>query len=59
MKNYCCQVFSISGKVLETFYEDYLEAARECTKASDHATQAFVFHYSDMKNPICAARVIK
>jgi len=56
MKDYCCQIFSVSGRVLEVFYEDYFEAVRKCTAAG---TKAFVFHYPDMKNPICVARIIK
>ena len=58
---YCCQIFSVSGRILETFHEDYLEAVRKCTYRGDNdgVIKSFVFHYPDMKNPICAARVIK
>jgi hypothetical protein len=55
-KNYCCQIFSVSGRILEIFYEDYLEAVRECTAAG---TKAFVFRYPDMETPIASARIVK
>lgn len=61
MKDYCCQIFSSSGRILEIFYEDYLEAVREATKSvhEQDAKQAYVFRYPDMDNPIGSARIIK
>lgn len=57
---YCCQIHSASGRVLEIFHNDFLEAVRECTYAEKQgATLAMVFHYPDMDNPICVARSIK
>lgn len=58
LNEYCCQIFSTSGRILETFHKDYLEAVRKCTMAPNAIT-AFVFHYPDMENPICVARIIK
>lgn len=58
MSPYCCQIISVSGRVLEIFYEDFLEAVRECTYA-DFAVQAQVFKYPNMKDPICVARSMK
>ncbi|HEY5268667.1 MAG TPA: hypothetical protein VII94_06135 [Candidatus Saccharimonadales bacterium] len=59
-KEYCCQVFSITGKILETFHENFLEAVRKCTArgANDGIIKASVFHYPDMENPICMARIV-
>lgn len=60
MKDYCCQIVSTSGRVLEIFFEDYLEAIREATKSvhEKHATQAQVFRYPDMDHPIGSSRII-
>lgn len=60
MNDYCCQVVSISGRILETFHEDYLEAIKKATMMvhERQATQGLVFRYPDMKNPIGAARII-
>ena len=55
-KDYCCQIFSVSGRILEAFYEDYFEAVQKCMAAD---AKAFVFKYPDMKNPICSARIIR
>ena len=59
-KEYCCQVLSVSGRILETFHEDFLEAVRKCTARSnnDGIVKSFVFHYPDMENPICVARIV-
>jgi hypothetical protein len=61
MKEYVCQINSVSGRILEIFFEDYLDAVRTCTEsiAKDQATQAVVFHYPNMTNIICSARIIK
>lgn len=60
MKDYCCQVVSVSGRILETFHEDYLEAIRKATQMvhDRQAKQGLVFRYPDMTNPIGAARII-
>ena len=54
MKDYCCQIISVSGRVLETFYEDMSEAINKCDTAlkTGHAVRAQVFKYPDMDNPI-------
>lgn len=61
MKDYCCQIMSVSGRVLEIFYEDYLEAVRRATKSvyDGVATQAQVFKYPDMENPVAASRIAR
>lgn len=58
MRSYVCQIFSNSGRVLETFFEDYFDAVIKCMNAS-HCQETQVFKYPNMKEPICAARTIK
>lgn len=60
MNDYCCQVVSVSGRILETFHEDYLEAIKKATKMvhERQAKQALVFRYPDMTNPIGASRIV-
>lgn len=61
MKDYCCQISSASGRILELFFEEYLEAMVWATKSVSEqgALRAEVFRYPDMTNPIGASRVIK
>jgi hypothetical protein len=61
MKDYCCQIYSSSGRILEIFHEDFLVAMREATKSvhEQGAKRAYVFRYPDMTNPIGASRTIK
>jgi hypothetical protein len=61
MKDYCCQIISTSGRVLEKFYEDFFDAVRECTSAAQggNAVKSQVFRYPDMNTPICVARLVK
>lgn len=61
MKDYCCQIVSSTGRMLEIFYEDYLEAIKQAIKSvhEQEAKRALVFKYPDMTNPIGAARIIK
>jgi len=60
MKDYCCQIQSVSGRILEIFFEDYLEAVREATKRvhERQAKAARVFRYPDMEHPIGSSRII-
>ena len=60
MNSYCCQIVSVTGRVLEIFFEDFLDAVNECTEHSLDGTQrqAYVYRYPDMVNPICSARIL-
>lgn len=59
MKDYCCQIQSTSGRILEIFYEDFLEALQHAVKTHEAKTgRAQIFHYPDMENPICVMRII-
>lgn len=59
--DYCLQIHSASGRVLEIFYSDFLEAAQRCTESVEvgYAVQAFVFHYPDFENPVISGRTVK
>lgn len=61
MNNYCCQFMTNSGRILETFHEDFLEAVNKCMHRSEleGIKSAQVYHYPDMKNPIVVARIMR
>ena len=64
MKNYVCQTKSKSGRILESFYENFFEALTDCMDSSeeDYVVSAKVFDFAedeDFKFPIVVARIIK
>ena len=58
MKDYCCQVHSVSGRILETFYENFFDAVHECVQA-EHCISSRVYRYPNMKEPICVAKSVR
>ncbi len=60
MKDYCCQIISNSGRILEIFFEDYLDAIKKATQAvhERQAKRAQVFRYPDMEHPVGSSRVL-
>lgn len=58
MKEYCYQLHSISGRILEIFYETQEKAEKEAKKAmeSGYAKLVMIFKYPNMKTPIFIMR---
>lgn len=64
MKNYVCQTMSTSGRILESFYENFFDALSDCMNSSEenHNLSARVFDFAEdpnMENPLVVARTIK
>lgn len=60
MNNYCCQIHSLSGRILEIFYEDFFDALNKCAQESQNKNAKLIrlFNYPNMNVPVCVMRIL-